>query len=1070
MATASQAATDFTGLGYSEFAYGITDEDYYLTERVTVYGFPKGEYFLRVVVTVTDGTYSPYPATGSPSLTNNRRLSIPNALTYTDSDHGTSAVSIGNGLTYFTSTNDNQTLLDGGSLSLMPPEQDATSNKYAGIFIGGRGETSDANYIQPLGGIWFYEGMDDMGTGAGSLGSPDYAIYMPSTGGNLLFSGNVNFNNNVDVDGTLSINGVTVNAGAVTGPAGSDGQIQYNNGGALGGSSNLTFNDSTNTLSVTNLTVSGTTTTIDTTNLNVSDKNITLNYGTGDTSANADGAGITIQDAVDSSTDATILWDATNDEFDFSHGATFAGDTSVYTGATTGSFNVGRSSAQRFNFYVTDGLGYIRYYQDETGTTNHSVNFEIQSSSSGTNQFYFNKGVNVTGGTTASSFTTNGSRVVSVSNGAITMKGESGGWAFGLHAIGNAGTNHGGFGFLGGDDNFTYYYIGAAYNDANVFKFYKSGNLSIAGNATVAGTLTGQKLVSTDGVLELDDNGTHNGIINVPASLRINIDSDNNNTGESFQVGNNATDISGSNILFKVAETGTTTVNGNLFIDSSDYGGFELTSDSSSGSYAHIKSTNTSGPYAFLRLTPYHSGGSSNGYLIKNKTGGTSNSVSSGSLYLYNDSGAIDFVPNGTAADRTTIASNGILTVRSSSDAPLNVVSNDAISGIYFGDPNGSDYLFYIGSTNHLYTHTSTFSVGGSTIASGYEFQVNGDTNVTGAIQTGTIEARSGSPYVYATSTTAANDAVIAARWTAGTAMEMRYHPNTAIGYLQNTYDMSSGQVFGDIHIRQKTGNSMVTRMLFDNDEANLEINTPVEITGNARYVGNYGYGTLVLQDTSGYPGIYFREGNINWLQRKNGQDDDMEWVYSSNASAQGVGSFAPRFTIHYGGGISVHSGLIQLDDSQPIKWGTENILSHNGTTTYLGDNSSASAINITNKNVGIEGDLTIGQASNKGVLNFLTYDDQAHYWAVYTWTDDTFRMNFDGSGGDEFTLDSSGNVNFTGYMTTDAYRTANGWIDFRMFKTASKRLVKTSRHSCFPTLDTTTFFLCCRGRAVIFI
>ena len=43
------------------------------------------------------------------------------------------------------------------------------------------------------------------------------APYMPSTGGNLLFSGNVNFNNNVDVDGTLLINGVTVNAGAVTG-------------------------------------------------------------------------------------------------------------------------------------------------------------------------------------------------------------------------------------------------------------------------------------------------------------------------------------------------------------------------------------------------------------------------------------------------------------------------------------------------------------------------------------------------------------------------------------------------------------------------------------------------------------------------------------------------------------------------------------------------------------------------------------------------------------------------------------------------------------------------------------
>ena len=68
-----------------------------------------------------------------------------------------------------------------------------------------------------------------------------------------------------------------------------------------------------------NLTVSGTTTEISTTNLQVEDKNIVLNYGSGDTSSNADGAGITIQDAVDASNDATFTWDATNDEFDFSH-------------------------------------------------------------------------------------------------------------------------------------------------------------------------------------------------------------------------------------------------------------------------------------------------------------------------------------------------------------------------------------------------------------------------------------------------------------------------------------------------------------------------------------------------------------------------------------------------------------------------------------------------------------------------------------------------------------------------------------------------------------------------------
>ena len=71
-----------------------------------------------------------------------------------------------------------------------------------------------------------------------------------------------------------------------------------------------------------NLDVRGTTTTLDTATLNVEDNNITLNYGTGNTTSTANGAGITIQDAVDGSNDATILWDATNDEFDFSHKVT----------------------------------------------------------------------------------------------------------------------------------------------------------------------------------------------------------------------------------------------------------------------------------------------------------------------------------------------------------------------------------------------------------------------------------------------------------------------------------------------------------------------------------------------------------------------------------------------------------------------------------------------------------------------------------------------------------------------------------------------------------------------------
>ena len=84
-----------------------------------------------------------------------------------------------------------------------------------------------------------------------------------------------------------------------------------------------------------NLDVQGTTTTIDTANLDVKDKNITLNYSTGDSSANANGAGITIQDAVSAGNDATLTWNTANDSFNFTHAVNVTGNIGV-TGTVDG--------------------------------------------------------------------------------------------------------------------------------------------------------------------------------------------------------------------------------------------------------------------------------------------------------------------------------------------------------------------------------------------------------------------------------------------------------------------------------------------------------------------------------------------------------------------------------------------------------------------------------------------------------------------------------------------------------------------------------------------------------------
>jgi len=91
------------------------------------------------------------------------------------------------------------------------------------------------------------------------------------------------------------------------------------------------------------LTVEGTTTTVNSTQLDIADKNITLNVGSGDTSATANNAGITVQDAIDASTDATILWNQLDERFDFSHPIAagrfsrlgLAGTESIFTHSTT---------------------------------------------------------------------------------------------------------------------------------------------------------------------------------------------------------------------------------------------------------------------------------------------------------------------------------------------------------------------------------------------------------------------------------------------------------------------------------------------------------------------------------------------------------------------------------------------------------------------------------------------------------------------------------------------------------------------------------------------------------------
>ena len=142
-------------------------------------------------------------------------------------------------------------------------------------------------------------------------------------------SGRATFSENVIIAGTLT--GVT----------------DFNSSGDMSVGGDLTVTG--------DLTVEGTQVSLNTTALDVEDKNITLNYhASNDTSASADGAGITIQDAVDGTTDASILWGATYDEFSISHPIVVSN--AIYS----------NGSSPRVQLQDTDGTNQFSFFQQST--------------------------------------------------------------------------------------------------------------------------------------------------------------------------------------------------------------------------------------------------------------------------------------------------------------------------------------------------------------------------------------------------------------------------------------------------------------------------------------------------------------------------------------------------------------------------------------------------------------------------------------------------------------------------------------------------------------------------------
>jgi hypothetical protein len=124
--------------------------------------------------------------------------------------------------------------------------------------------------------------------------------------------------------------------------------------------------------------------------------------------------------------------------------------------------------------------------------------------------------------------------------------------------------------------------------------------------------------------------------------------------------------------------------------------------------------------------------------------------------------------------------------------------------------------IFDLTNSSTRLTITDSGNVGiGTTTDAGFKLDVAGQ-----------IRSFSATPLVVSMSSNPANDAIIAAHNSANTGMEMRYFPNFALGYIDNTYPITTGQPYGDIYFRQNSSGTMTTRMTIKADGGRVGIGT----------------------------------------------------------------------------------------------------------------------------------------------------------------------------------------------------------------------------------------------------
>jgi hypothetical protein len=232
----------------------------------------------------------------------------------------------------------------------------------------------------------------------------------------------------------------------------------------------------------------------------------------------------------------------------------------------------------------------------------------------------------------------------------------------------------------------------------------------------------------------------------------------------------------------------------------------------------------------------------------------------------------------------------------------------------------------------------------------------------------GQIRSLSATPLVVAMSSNSANDAIVAARWTSGLGMDMRYNPDSAVGFIQNTYPVEVNQLYGDIQFRHSIGGTMTSRMIIKGHSGNVGIGTitPIEkfhVIGSGIF-DNSSFGTaqIRLKGTGTSTGFDLQNsGNDGYLWNRDGGNIYFGTSNTERMRIQGT-------SVIIVGSLSKGSGSFKIDHPISSKKDTHHLV-HSFIEGPQADNIYRGKIQLVNGKVTINLDQSARMTEGTFIL-----------------------------------------------------------------------------------------------------